>query len=199
MPPTMTYLLPPPRITLPFRAHPPLCSHRPPSKPPPRIRIPRKHTCHTPNWPWPGGTPTPPVSWRAFFNVEDSVAKVLEALWSKSRLVSESGLLARMTALGARVLRSFTDAIERSLYPSISTDRDFMVEYGVTEPNPADKTFVDPLRDWDTSKVTTYSDSFGRPVYLQLHGVVGLAAAAEFYDLYQDEGEEECADDTTPS
>ena len=90
-----------------------------------------------------------------------------------------------MTALGARVLKKFTEVIERTLNPP-TPEMEIMIEYGVTEPNPADKTFVDPLREWDVSNVTYYRDSFGRPVYLQLDGAVGLATATEFFDLHDD-------------
>lgn len=118
--------------------------------------------------------------------MDESVIKVIEALWSKSVKVSESPILARFTALGARVLKKVTEAIERTLYPD--TEKELVVEYGLTEPNPDDKTYVHPLNDWETSNVTYYCDSFGQRVYLQLDGSSGILAATDYRDFY-DEGE----------
>lgn len=116
------------------------------------------------------------------FSVDEAVLKAIEVLWAKS--VAESSILARVKALGQRMLRSFTDAIERTLYPD--TEKELVVEYGLTDPSPADKTYVDPLREWETSKITYYSDSFGRPVYLQLDGATGFVAAGDYRDQFDE-------------
>lgn len=116
------------------------------------------------------------------FSVDETVLKAIESLWSKS--VAESSIIARVKALGKRMLRSFTDAIERTLYPD--TEKELVVEYGLTDPSPSDKNYVDPLKDWETSPVTYYCDSFGRPVYLQLDGASGLVAASDYRDQFDE-------------
>lgn len=101
-----------------------------------------------------------------------------------------------MTALGARVLRRVTDAIARTLYPD--TEKDLAAEYGLAETDQDDDPYMDPLREWETSNVTYYRDSFGRRVYLQLDCASGLVAATDYRDLYDetDVAEDSTDDDT---
>lgn len=170
------------RASLATCTRPTTCRLPPPTPPRNRrIRVHRKNTSESKTWEWNGRKS---VSWRTLFNVEENVIKVIEALWSKSLRVADSPIMARMTALGVRVLRRVTDAIERTLYPD--TDQELAVEYGITDPSPSDKTFVDPLKDWNTSNVTYYRDSFGRRVYLQLDGALGFVAASDYRELCED-------------
>lgn len=180
-------------------SHPPLSPTRPPSipprctQPPPgrRVRVSRKYTSATPGWQWQGASKKPSstsASWLALFHVDDRVVKALESLWNRHL----TKRLATFTALGARVLRSLTHFINRSLNPD--TEADLVVEFGIAEPCPHDKNFVDPLRDWELSNVTYYRDSFGRRVYLQLDGASALVMAADYRDHF-DEADEEPAED----
>lgn len=159
--------------------------------PPPRhrrarsVRVKRSCTSQQPDWEWQGRQSPPqsePITWRALFSVEDNVIKMIETLWSRS--MAKNSLFKRVTALGARVLRSVGEALERTLYPD--AEKELVVQYGLTEPSPTDKTYVDPLHDWQTSNVTYYSDSVGRRVYLQLDGANGVLAALDFRDQFDD-------------
>lgn len=58
------------------------------------------------------------------------------------------------------------------------------MDYGLTEPSPHDKMYVDPLSDWELSNVNYYRDSFGRRVYLQLEGASAVLSASDFRDMY---------------
>ena len=166
-----------------------------------RVRVPRKYTSKQSKWSWKGKT----SGWGRIFGVEEGVIRVIEAFWSQSLRVSESSILARVTALGARVLRSMTDAIERTLYPD--TEKELVVEYGITEPNPTDKTFIDPLSDWEVCDVTYYRDSHGRRVFLQFEGTTGVVMSTDFREGFDDllgeedkesEGENSSPNDTRP-
>lgn len=114
--------------------------------------------------------------------------KALEALCTRSLTKG----FARFTALGARVLRSMSDMLNRSL----GLDRDIEgmgVEYGIAEPGELDKVYVDPLRDWEVGAEPFYRDSFGRPVYLQLEGAWGGVMATDYRDGADEEEEGEAA------
>lgn len=117
--------------------------------------------------------------------MDEAVRKALDAL-----LGGERPLFARVTALGFAVLRSVSEALERSLYPD--TEKELVVEYGLADPSPTDKVYVDPLREWEISPVTYYRDSFGRRVYLQLEGASGVVMGGDYRELFEEgEGEEE--------
>ncbi|PXF49669.1 hypothetical protein BWQ96_00547 [Gracilariopsis chorda] len=105
--------------------------------------------------------------------------KLLEGLAASC---ADSPLLAKVTALGARMLRKLTHAFERAWYPDV--EKELIVDYGLTEPSPHDKMYVDPLKDWEVSNVNYYRDSFGRRVYLQLEGASAMLSAADFRDMY---------------
>jgi hypothetical protein len=101
-------------------------------------------------------------------------------------------VLAGLAKLGTRVLRT----LERSLYPDIESE---LVDgdesgyvYGITKPAAGDKTYIDPLSEWDVCKVTYYQDSFGRRIYPQLStdGTRVNVFAAEYRDLSEDERDE---------
>lgn len=174
------------RASPPRRA--PTCSARPP----PRrrsVRVHRRYTHRRAGWEWRGGAEKPNLKWMGMFCVDETVLKAIEMLWSRGGV--EPSIFERVKALGRRVLRSFTYAIERTLYPD--TEKELVVEYGLTDPSPADKTYVDPLHDWEMSSVTYYSDSFGRPVYLQLDGATGFVAATDYRDQFEEgvEGEDD--------
>lgn len=114
--------------------------------------------------------------------------RAIEALWIASlRGVTESPIVTAVAELGIRFLRTVSDAIERSLYPDVETELVF--DYGITEASPADKYFVDPLREWEISKITYYRDARGRRVYPQLEtdGVKTRVFASDYRELADDD------------
>ncbi|CAN8069333.1 unnamed protein product [Agarophyton chilense] len=106
----------------------------------------------------------------------------LNALETFAASCVESSLLARVTKLGARFLRGISDAFERSWYPDV--EKELVVDYGLAEPSPTDKTYVHPLSDWEISHENFYRDSFGRRVYLQLDGASAVLSAMDYRDVY---------------
>lgn len=162
-----------------------------------RIRLPRRHTHYDPNWAWHGApnrsTEVQTWTFTTLHTVEQSMHKMLQVL-DKSRQTftqSTAPFFTRITALGARVLRRVTHVIGRALSAD-SDPVDLTVEYGIADPCPRDKTFVDPLRDWDPapSSETCYRDSYGNAVYLQLDGASGIVVASDFrdgFDEYRDD------------
>lgn len=104
-----------------------------------------------------------------------------------------------MARLGLGVFAALVHALQRSL----GGGDPLVVEYGITEPNPEDKYYVDPLRDWDVSPINYYHDSFGRRVYLSANSPTGLAIALEFRDLppptQQEDNDPAAANDPDPT
>lgn len=90
-----------------------------------------------------------------------------------------------------RVLQSLFGVLQRSWYAE-----ELVIEYGITDPNPDDKAYVDPLRDWQPSPITYYHDSFGSRVYLSANSPNGLAIALEFRD-YEYDSDDAIMDDTS--
>lgn len=85
----------------------------------------------------------------------------------------------------------------RSLWASSdNAGVDITVEYGIADPCPHDKNYVDPLYDWNLAarpdEASRYNDSFGNAVYLQLDGgtASGSVLASDFRDIA-----EECVTD----
>lgn len=73
---------------------------------------------------------------------------------------------------------------------------DLTVEYGISDPCPEDKTYVDPLTDWELSKEFSYRDSYGNPVYLQLQGAPAVIFATDFQGTTDDLHDGESATDS---
>lgn len=154
---------------------------------PPRqrsVRVKRACTYKSRTWEWKGRGSNNP--WRKLFSpVDDSLRWFIESCWQKGVSgVAESRLITHFTRLGFSFLKSVSEAIQRTFYPDV--ENELVVEYGITNPNPTDKTFVDPLREWEPTPVTYYKDSFGKRVYLQARGATGLAIAMEFRDQYDE-------------
>ncbi|KAI0560438.1 hypothetical protein FGB62_112g222 [Gracilaria domingensis] len=148
---------------------------RPPIRPR-RVRVAKKHTSSSNNWQWSGAR----SSWRTIFTMDNRA--FLNALETFAASCVESSLLARVTKLGARVLRGITDAFERTWYPDV--EKELVVDYGLAEPSPTDKTYVHPLTEWEISHENYYRDSFGRKVYLQLDGASAVLSAMDYRDVY---------------
>lgn len=159
-----------------------------------RLRVPRRDTHHDPDWVWHGSSdrPADAQNWTVttLQTVEQSMHKVLKVL-GKSRetiTATTAPLLTRITALGVRVLRRVTHVLGRALSAD-SDPVDLAVEYGIAEPCPDDKTFVDPLSDWDPAPPSdvSYRDSYGNVVYLQLDGSASaIVAATDYRDVYDE-------------
>lgn len=159
-----------------------------------RIRVPREQTCYNPDWQWHGTSTqadnaTPPsdsANWTTM-----TLLKVLHVLHKSGQTLTQTTapLLTKITALSFRVLRSVTGIIERALRVDVDY-ADLTVEYGIAEPCPHDKTFVDPLQEWNLSNCDSfYRDSSGNAVYLQLHGPSGVVASADFRDGFEEFGD----------
>jgi hypothetical protein len=143
-------------------------------------RVPRRNTYRASNWPW------------ARARAQHS-ARLVRWLRMSLQGVAGSTVFAAVTEIGTRVLDVFSEALERSLYPNVETE--LVVDYGITKPSPEDRTYVDPLREWELSRVTYYHDSFGRRVYpqLQTEGTRARVGAVEYRDLAE-EDEDSLAD-----
>lgn len=161
-----------------------------------RIRVPRNQTHHHPDWQWRGTSTKASTTHASTPSSADISAwtsitfyKVFNAIHKSGQTLSQNTgpFFNRITALGVRVLKSFTDAIGRALRGEVDY-ADLTVEYGIAEPCPNDKTFVDPLKEWDLScsRDSFYRDSSGKAVYLQLHGPSGLVASTDFRDVLHD-------------
>lgn len=144
-----------------------------PPRRPNRVRVPREHSSHSRDWQWQGARNFP---WYVIFPLDQ------RALLAALESLVDSRIVARVTALGARVLRRLSDAIERTLYPDV--EKELVVDYGLTEPSPEDKTYVHPLNEWQVGNVNYYFDSFGRRVYLRLEGASAILSVTEFRDVY---------------
>lgn len=141
-------------------------------------RVPRSQSNRAHTWRWT----------RAGNQRKQLVLRALESLWIASfKGVAQSPIVAAVAEFGNRFLRRVSDAIERSLYPDVETE--LVVDYGVTEPSPTDKFYVDPLRDWEVSSITYYRDSRGRRIYpqLQTDGLKTRVFASDFRELPEDE------------
>lgn len=130
-----------------------------------RVKLRREDTHRARAWAWPGRRAPTPLT------------------WTLRRLVKDADAI---MALLARVLEAMVSRWWR--------DADLVIEYGITDPNPDDKLYVDPLPDWEPAQSSFYTDSFGRRVYLCAHAPNGLAVALEFSDGAQDEEDETVED-----
>lgn len=183
-----------------------------------RVRVPRAHTYYSSAWPWKRTPPRSRWPWnsgrghrggrspRGYATDDDDdgsgpdVVRVLEAFWQRSvRGVTESPFVAAVAELGVLFIRRVSDALERTLWSDAEAEL-IEYEYGVTRPSPGDKTYVDPLRDWEISNVTYYYDSFGRKVYPQLQtgGTRVRIFAREFRDIADDHDADTDAERTSP-
>lgn len=112
-------------------------------------------------------------------------------------------LLTRITAIGVRMLRRVTHVINRAFDADYPVD--LTIEYGIADPCPDDKYFVDPLCDWQISTerndAVAYTDSFGNLVYLSLHGPTSSSAviATDYRDSFDDDGNSEQPEDDSTS
>lgn len=171
-----------------------------------RIRVPRRQTHEDPDWVWHGSSdrPVDVQNWTVttLQTMEQSMHRVLQVLGKSRQTITETTapLLTRITALGVRVLRRVTHVLGRALSAD-SDPVDLAVEYGIAEPCPDDKMFVDPLRDWDPapSSEVSYRDSYGNVVYLHLDGSASaIATANDYRDMY-DEHRDDNLDHESPS
>ena len=131
-----------------------------------RVRLRRGDTHHSREWAWHGRRSNAPPPTRLS--------------WTFRKFVKDADAL---VALLARILDALVSRWWR--------DADLVIEYGITDPNPDDKLYVDPLRDWDPAPVSFYTDSFGRRVYLCANAPNGLAVALEFAEHAEDDEESE--------
>jgi hypothetical protein len=143
-------------------------------RPAPPRRVPRWNTYRASNWPW------------ARARAQHS-ARLVRWLRMSLQGVADSTVFAAVAEIGTRVLGVFSEALERSLYPDVETE--LVVDYGITKPSPEDRTYIDPLREWELSRVTYYYDSFGRRVYpqLQTEGTRACVGAFEYRDLAEED------------
>lgn len=140
-----------------------------------RARVRRADSCRAPGWPWRGRATSPGEALLRWARPR-ALRRLISAMWrGGASAVDDSALPARVARLGAGVVAALMHALQRSLGAEPP-----VVEYGITEPHPDDKIFVDPLRDWDPSPVNYYHDSFGTRVYLSASSPTGLAIALEF-------------------
>lgn len=158
-----------------------------------RVRVPRDQTYQNPQWQWNGASNSSPSSSDIHKWTLATCFRLFNALHKSGRTLSQNTapFFTRITALGALVFRRFTDVIGRAL--RVEADyADLTVEYGISEPCPEDKTYVDPLTDWELTNESCYRDSYGNPVYLQLQGAPAVVFATDFRgtsdDLLDGEG-----------
>lgn len=158
------------------------CSaHEPPPPSTPgraRVRLKRAETYRAKDWPWRGRQrPDFARPWAL-----SSLRRLLAALKDADALAWRV----------ARVVGSLVAALSRSLalHGGPPRDADLIIEYGITDPDPADKCYVHPLSDWEPSPVTYYQDSFGRRVYLTASAPNGFAIALEFRDFEDEENKD---------
>jgi hypothetical protein len=146
-------------------------------RPTPPRRIPRRSTHRASNWPWARSSRADRSVWLV--------------RWLRASLLGVAGspVFAAVAEIGTLMLGVFSDALERSLYPDVETE--LVVEYGITKPSPGDRTYVDPLREWELSRVTYYYDSFGRRVYpqLQAEGTGACVGPVEYVDLADEDAD----------
>lgn len=129
----------------------------------------RGDTHHASGWAWSGRRSKAPPPTRL--------------AWTFRKFVKDADAL---VALVARLLEALVSRWWR--------DADLVIEYGITDPNPDDKLYVDPLRDWDPAPESFYTDSFGRRVYLCANAPNGLAIALEFAERIDDDEELDAQD-----
>lgn len=162
-----------------------------------RVRVPRDQTYQNPKWQWNGASDSSPSSSDIHKWTLATCFRLLNALHKSGQTLSQTTapILTRITALGALVFRRFTDVIGRAL--RVEADyADLTVEYGIAEPCPEDKIYVDPLTDWELSNESSYIDSYGNPVYLQLHGAPAVIFATDFRGTPDDPHDGECASES---
>ena len=126
------------------------------------VRVRRKYTHRSAGWEWRGAAPrSRHTNFFRRFSLDEGGAllRSLELLWEKSlHGVTESRIVAKMTRFGVTFLKNVSLALQRTLYPDV--ENELVVEYGIAQPDPNDRTYVDPLKDWQPSMVTYYRDSF---------------------------------------
>lgn len=110
----------------------------------------------------------------------------------------------RITLL--RVLRRVSHVIGRAFLPDDGSHVDLTIEYGIADPCPEDKVFVDPLADWlpaaldaDPVNASGYYDAFDNFVQLQLTVVAssGPVLAADYRDAPDTDCDQLDPDDPT--
>lgn len=146
------------------------------------VRIRRKFTSKAKGWEWKGKR-------RGFAWWEEvGVMRAIGGIWKRYRGFLRGGegrwVIQGLVGLGLGFFEKVVWYLDRVVNPDLETE--LVIEYGIIPPSPSDKYFVDPLKEWDLSKVTYYTDSFGRAVYLQTDSPNLLITAADFRDLHDD-------------